>query len=435
LIADQEQKVLRLIDVNSDAIVAHLRELIGFKTVSPSDGPAEGDGYRKLQDLVGGTLEDLGFGVDSWEIDAAELEPFPGSGVDPDRDMSNMPIVVGRRAGGPSRGQGRSLILNGHYDVVPPGIVENWRYEPFAAVVEDGKVFGRGACDMKGGIAAMLMGLRYIQEAGVELAGDVTVQTVPDEEATSMGTLACCQRGYRADAAIIPEPTGMKVLVAMRGGIYGRIRVLGRAGHAEMPQPHWMDGGAVNAIDKAATVIQALQALTEEWKTRPDKQHKLLAPDMIIPTVIHGGDWEVTYPEEVEISFGCKFLPSTQDAKEEIEDHLMRVAALDPWMREHPPQLEVSGWLYGAEIDESEPIVQVGLEALGDLGYAPVLRGYGTLTDAIHLINYAQVPTISIGPSIRSAHMADEYVEISELVDTTKALALAIMRWCGTANQ
>jgi acetylornithine deacetylase len=202
-----------------------------------------------------------------------------------------------------------------------------------------------------------------------------------------------------------------------------------------MPQPHWTEGGAVNAIDKAATVIQALQALTEEWKTRPDKQHKLLAPDMIIPTVIQGGDWEVTYPEEVEISFGCKFIPATQNAREEIEAHLMRIAALDPWMREHPPQLEIGGWLYGAEIEESEPIVQIGLEALGDLGFDPALRGYGTLTDAIHLINYSGIPTISIGPSIRSAHMADEYVEIGELVDTTKALALAIMRWCGVANQ
>ena len=431
MLTEREQKILNLIDDSADAVVETLRCLIGFKTVAPSDAPAEGDDYRQLQELVRGPLDDMGFCTESWEIDAAQLEEFPGSGVNPTRDMSNMPVVVGQLAGA---GQGRSLILNGHYDVVPPGLTDNWRHDPFGAVVEDGKVFGRGACDMKGGIAAMLMALRAIQDAEIKLAGDVTVQTVPDEEATSMGTLACCQRGYRADAAIIPEPTDMKVLVAMRGGLYGRITVFGRAGHAEIPQPHWTEGGAVNAIDKAATVIQALEGLTEEWRTRPDKQHKLLAPDMIIPTVIRGGEWEVTYPEEVEISFGCKFIPSTQSAREEIEAHLMRVAALDPWMREHRPRLEIDGWLYGAEIDESEPVVQIGLEVLGDLGFEPSLLGYGTLSDAIHLINYARVPTISIGPSIQPAHMANEYVEMEELQSVTKALALTIMRWCGVID-
>jgi acetylornithine deacetylase len=429
MLSEQERHVLSLIDDRQQEIVEYLRKLIRFKTVTPPDGGrAEGDDYRNLQILVSETLEALGFELETWEVDAAELERFPGSGVQPGRDLSNMPVVVGTLQG---KGGGKSLILNGHYDVVPLGIVENWAHDPFRGEVEDGKIFGRGACDMKGGLAAMLQAMRCIQDAGIKLSGDLMVQTVPDEESTCMGTLSCCQRGYKADAAIIPEPTDMNVLLAMRGSLYGTITVLGRAGHAEMAQPHWTAGGAVNAITKAVKIIQGLEALADDWHTQPDKQHKYLDPDTIVPTVIKGGEWEVTIPEQVEISFGAMFIPSTHDAREEIEAQLMRIAATDPWLREHPPKLETGEWLYGAEVAENEPIVQTGLEVLKDLEMEPAFIGYGSLTDAIHLINYAQIPAISIGPSSQTAHMTDEFVEIGELVNTTKALALATMRWCG----
>jgi acetylornithine deacetylase len=431
VLTDRETRVLKLIDDSRDEIVEYLQHLIAFKTITPADGAsAETEDYRDLQALVGGSLAEIGFDLETWEVDPSELDRFPGSGVNPHRDLSNMPVIVGQLKGS---GQGKSMILNGHYDVVPPGIAENWRHDPFSGKVEGDKVFGRGACDMKGGIAAMLQAVKSIREAGIELAGDLLVQTVPDEESTSMGTLSCCQRGYRADAALIPEPTELKVLVAMRGSLYGKITVFGRAGHAEVTHPHWTDGGAVNAISKAVRVIRGLEELAGEWHARPDKQHKYLDPDTIVPTVIKGGEWEVTYPEQVEISFGSIFIPGTMDAREEIEAQLMRVAALDPWLREHPPKLETGEWLYGAEVDEAEPIVQTGLEVQADLGLAPGLVGFGSLTDAVHLINYAGIPTISIGPSGYTAHMAEEYVEVGELVTTAKVMALCIMRWCGAA--
>jgi acetylornithine deacetylase len=432
MVSAREKKVLKLIDAHKNEIAEYLQALIRFETITPpEDSSAEGDAYRNLQVMVSETLEAQGFDIDTWEADASELERFPGSGVKPDRDLSNMPIVVGML---PGRGSGRSLILNGHYDVVPTGMIESWHHDPFGAEVTDGNVFGRGACDMKSGLAAMLHAVKYIRQAGIELAGDLLVQTVPDEEMSCMGTLSCCQRGYRADAALIPEPTDLNVLVAMRGSLYGIVTVYGRAGHAEMAQPHWTEGGAVNAISKAVKVIQALDDLSDDWRTRPDKQHPYLSPDAIVPTVIRGGEWEVTYPEQVEISFGSMFIPGTQDARDEIQGHLARVAALDPWMREHPPRLETTEWWYGAEVDEGEPIVQAGLQALRDLDRQPELIGYGTLTDAIHLINYAGIPTISIGPSGKTAHMADEYVEIDDLMNATRALALVVMRWCGVVE-
>jgi acetylornithine deacetylase len=430
VITDREREVLKLIEDGKGDIVDCLQTLISFKTITPpGNDKVETDDYQNLQEFVGGFLGQLGFQIETWDVDAEKLDRFPGSGVKADRDLRGMPVLAGKREG---TGDGKSLILNGHYDVVPPGILGNWKHNPFGGVIEGNKIYGRGACDMKGGIAAMLLALKFIQRSGIELNGDLTVQTVPEEETSCMGTLSCCQRGYTADAAIIPEPTDMQVLIAMRGGIYGKITVFGRAGHAEMTQPHWSKGGAVNAISKACKVVAALEDLSDQWQTQPDKQHKYLDPDIILPTVIKGGEWQVTYPEEVEIDFGAIGITGTKDKQEEIEEQLMRVAATDPWMREHPPEIKFNEeWFYGAEVDENEPIVQVGMQSLADLGVGPKLRGFGSLTDAIHLINYAKVPTISFGPTIKTAHMANEYVEIDELVTTAQALALAIMRWSG----
>jgi acetylornithine deacetylase len=429
VITDQERKVLNLIEVGKGDIVDCLQKLISFKTITPPmEMKVESQDYRHLQDYVSGILDEIGFQTETWEVDAEKLERFPGSGVKQDRDLRGMPVLAAMREGS---GGGKSLILNGHYDVVPPGILENWDYDPFGGQIDGNKLYGRGACDMKGGISAMLQALKFIEHAGIKLKGDITVQTVPEEETSCMGTLSCCQRGYTADAAIIPEPTDMQVLIALRGSVYGKITVFGRAGHAEMTQPHWSEGGAVNAISKAAKVVAAMEDLTEQWRTQPDKQHKYLDPDIIIPTVIHGGEWPVTYPEEVVIEFGTCSVPGAEDKMQEIEDHLQRATAADPWMKENPPQIKFNeAWFYGAEVDKNEPIVQVGMGALEDLGIDPRLRGFGSLTDAIHLINYAKVPTISIGPSIKTAHTANEYVDIDELVTITKILSLAIMRWC-----
>ena len=443
MLSEKEKRVLYLIEENKDEIVKYLRKLISFKTITPPresmqlestymDKSAGMDidrgEHRKLQDLVYKTLEEMNFALDIWEIEPSKLISFPGSGVVPNRDLSDMPVVVGKLKGD---GDGKSLILNGHYDVVPIGVIENWSHDPFKGEIENNKLFGRGACDMKGGIAAMLMAVKFIQQAGIKLNGDLTVETVPDEEKTSMGTLACCQKGYKADAAIIPEPTDMNIYVAMRGNVTGKITVFGRAGHADITQPHWTEGGAVNAISKAVKIILALEELSDDWRKRPDKRHKFLDPDIIIPTLVMGGEWVITYPEKVDLGFTSNFVPGTVDIKKEIQEKITSVANTDPWMREHPPKLEANPWLYGAEIDENEPIAKTTIEAAKELRIESKPIGMGSLTDAIHLINYSKIPTISIGPSIKTAHMANEFVEIDELINTTKVLALAILRWCG----
>ncbi|HSB67393.1 MAG TPA: M20/M25/M40 family metallo-hydrolase, partial [Anaerolineales bacterium] len=298
---------------------------------------------------------------------------------------------------------------------------------------EYGKVYGRGTCDMKGGIAAMLQALRVIREADIQLNGKVMVQVVPEEEASCMGTLSACQHyDFKADAAIIPEPTNMNILVAMRGNASGTIIVYGRAGHADYAvQPYWTEGGAVNAIYKAVKVLQGLEELTLDWSQRPEKQHKYVNPDSVLPTVIHGGDWLVKYPEKVEIQYEANHIPATKNLTEEIMDTIQAIANTDPWMRAHPPEVIPNKPLYGAEISEGEPIIQQVREACHDLGLEPNLTGSDSLTDAVHLVNYAKVPTISVGPTGTRAHKVDEYIEVNELITITKILAISIMRWCG----
>ncbi len=422
---EEEKGVLDRIDRERDQLVDLAVRLIRFPTLAPLLGErAEGTAYRDLQAFVSRRLESLGFRTETWETDASSLENFPGSGVVPDRDLRHMPIVVGRR-----EGRGPSLLLNAHYDVVPPGLRENWTRPPFDGVVEGGQIFGRGACDMKGGFAAMLHALECLRDGGVEPLGPLVFESVPDEEQTSMGTLACCQRGIRADAGIIPEPTGLQVLVACRGSFSGTIVVEGRAGHSEMTQPPWEEGGAVNAIAKAVRVLEGLEALNASWQTAPEKRHKYLDPDIIVPTMIRGGAWEVMHPEKVEIAFTSDFVPATKDIRGEIQELLDTIAARDSWMREHPPRLEPAGFLYAGEVREDEPIVQTGSAALEDLGIPPRLVGFGSLTDMVHLTNVTKVPTISIGPSPATAHTANEHVSVQELVTTSKALALTLMRW------
>ncbi len=426
--SDVEQRVLGAIERREDALVDLLVRLIRFRTVSPLLGArAEGAAYRDLQLFVAERLRPLGFDVETWEADASDLDAFPGSGVVPDRDLSNMPILVGSRPG-----RGRSLLLNAHYDVVPPGVAENWSRPPFEGALANGRVYGRGACDMKGGFAAMLFALECIAEAGVEIPGPLLFESVPDEEQTSMGTLACCQRGLRADAGIIPEPTGLQVLVACRGSFSGTIVVTGRAGPSEMTQPPPEQGGAVNAIAKAVRVLEGLEALNASWQASPGRRHKYLDPDTIVPTMIRGGEWEVMHPERVEIAFTSDFVPATKDIRGEIQALLDSIAARDPWMREHPPVIVPAGYLYAGEVREDEPIVRTAAAALADLGIPPRLKGMGSLTDMVHLVNTAKVPTVSVGPSPDTAHAADENVAVEELILTAKALALMILRWGGT---
>ena len=327
-------------------------------------------------------------------------------------------------------------MLNGHVDVVDVEPRSAWSVDPFEAVVRDGHVWGRGACDMKGGVAAMVIAAESLAEAGVALAGDLVVNTVTDEESTGAGGLVTA-RTVAADAAVVPEPSGLAVWIACRGSLLPTITVEGRAGHAGIAPRHPDGGGPVNAIEKATYIIEALRRLREEWALRP--AHPYLSPPDVVPTMIKGGEWLVSYPARCRLDCHVEYLPDQADAdgwgsdvEAEIEDWIAAVAAGDPWLRQHPPTVE---WLVGgvppAEVADDDPVVRALLEAERKLGRAPRLGGLDNWHDGATLIVEGGIPAVCYGPGdVHLAHTADERVPITDLVACAQGIALAVMRFC-----
>jgi acetylornithine deacetylase len=273
----------------------------------------------------------------------------------------------------------------------------------------------------------------------VQLVGDVLFCSNTDEESSGAGSWSAVERGVSADAGICAEPTGFNAWTACRGAQTVVIKVEGRAGHAEVPQPHWVSGGAVNAIEKAVPLLASIERLRNEWRVRPDQLHPLLSPGGILPTVIRGGTWIVTYPESCEFICDVEYLPGQVDdqgmgelVRQEVMQWVNTVAASDPWLAQHPPEWQWIADVPPAEISSEHGIVTTVLACASDLGRAGAIAGLDAWHDAATFTLLGGTPTVSFGPGgLESAHAVDEYVPVRDLVDHCAAVALAIMRWCG----
>jgi acetylornithine deacetylase len=348
------------------------------------------------------------------------------------------PITVGTLRGA---GGGRSLIINGHIDVVNAGDPELWTVPPFSAEIRDGRIVGRGSLDMKGGIAAAMFALRALKACGVRLAGDLFFEVVTDEETCAMGTIAAIERGYRADAGLVPEPTDMALWTATRGILHGSVKIEGRSAHAEINQPSWQDGGGVNAIEKTAKVIGALQGLSEEWSRREDKRHPLLGVPAIHPTLVRGGAFIANIPESCELGINTTYLPQNADAdgfgsvpKAEIEAAVARLAEQDEWLALHPPRWTWATDYPPCEFDPGTPIIAVAAAAARELGRETVVEGLDSAYDGALLTRFAGTPSPAWGPGETDrAHTTDESIGIDELAVAARLYARAIVAWCGRA--
>ncbi|MGH2948547.1 MAG: ArgE/DapE family deacylase [Solirubrobacteraceae bacterium] len=417
-------------------LVELTRSFVALDTVSVDLSP--GSEHRtnregELQELAGGVLADLGAEVDQWEPDPAALRDHPM--MPPWHHWEGRPITVATLRGS---GGGRSLIVNGHIDVVSPGDLSRWTTPPFAAEVRDGRVYGRGAVDMKGGVAAAIFALRALRDVGVRLAGDLIVQVVPDEETCAMGTVAAIERGYRADAGLVPEPTRMNLWIATRGLLHGSFTVPGRSAHAEVNQPPWEQGGGVNAIERTVPLLQALQDLNESWR---DKRHALLGTPRAQPTIVRGGAFISNVPEACEVHLNATYLPGETDAggygsapRAQIVEAVDTSAARDGWLREHPVRWTWATDYPPSEIDPGAPIVAVAQAAARAVGGDGRPEGIDTTYDGALLTRLAGVPAPAFGPGdLGRAHAPDEWIGIDELSAGARAYARAIVTWCGAA--
>ena len=429
-----EERVVQLIREAREELVTTVDQLVSCVTTArrPLPGDLAHD-EAKLQSILGKRLRAIGAEVDVWEPEAipAAHPLYPGG-----LDFAGRPQLAALIRGS---GHGPSILTSGHIDAVTANPSE-WRSDPFRATERDGRLYGRGVVDMKGGIASVLCAVEALQRAGVRLRGDIVFTTNTDEESSGAGSWAITQRGCRADGGICAEPTSFKTLIVCRGMVKPRITVRGRAGHTQFVHPHWSEGGPVNAIEKAYLVIGAIKELREEWRTRSDHQHPLLPPGDIIPTIISGGEWEVTYPPSCTISCDVQYVPAQADAdgsgstiKGEIMQRLNTAALADPWFVEHPLGWEWAWGVAPAEMAADHPLVAVLLDAGADLGRPGEIGGTGTWHDGANFALYGDTPCLSYGPGdVRRAHTVDEFIPVDEMVDYAAIIAVAVMRYCGT---
>ena len=405
--------------VDVDEIVQLTRELVRIPSITGTAGECDG------QDWVAEQWRASGIETDVWDDDPAMLartSGFPGAETDRDRVRG----AAGRVAG---TGGGRSLLLGGHVDVVPAGDPALWRADPFDGRLEDGAVWGRGACDMKAGLVCNLAAVRAVQRAGIQLRGDIVLHSVVGEEDGGVGTFATLRRGHRADAAIITEPTNGTVIVANAGALTFRLEVHGQAAHASV-----RDEG-VSAVEKLVPVLDALARLETERNADPDP----LLADRAIPYAlsigtVHAGEWASTVPDLLvaEGRLGVALDEDPGAARAALETAVASACADDAWLADHPVQVSWPGGQFASgRFPVGHPLLDVVRAATVDAGAPlPSVAGAPYGSD-LRLLAAAGIPTLHIGPGdVRHAHAVDEQVAVSELAWVTRMLVLAIVRWC-----
>ena len=413
-------RVDHAVDALAPELIAIAQSLVRIPSVSGNEQVA--------QRTIAAKYESLGLETDIFAASREAIESHPAFCDDaiPFVDRLN---VVGRWRG---KGGGRSLIVNGHMDVVPPGDLAKWTRDPWSGDIDGDRLYGRGACDMKSGLASAAFAVRALQSLGVELRGDVLLQSVIGEETGGVGSLTTIVRGYRADACIIPEPMDLRISPVQTGALTFRLTVHGRGAHACM-KPH-----GVNAITEFVPIMLALEQLNADRHLRfrddlfEDPQN---IASLSVGTV-RAGDWPSTVPDVLVAEGRLGVFPneSTAEARAALIAAVNEVASRSSWLAEHPPTI---AWVEGQFEPGSTPLNAPILECLSASHEAvmrtpPRVFGVPCGTDLRLFTRHAGIPTVLYGPgSLLNAHAADEFVLLSEVVSCTKVLARTMLTWCG----
>lgn len=383
--------------VDPEALLATARALIAARSENP-----------------GGTEDDAA---------AVAGEVLAGLGADPTvvRGDAGRPSVVASLGAG----QGPSLAWNGHLDTVPAGAPDTWSAPPFAGSVTDGRLIGRGACDMKGPVAAALAAAAAVQRAGVDLAGSVTFHLAADEELAGVhGTQVLRDRGLLTqDAAIVGEPSDLSIGLAERGGAWITATAFGKAAHGS--QPH----RGVNAI---TTMARFLLRLPEGL---PDVEHPLCGRPTVNAALIEGGSAPNVVPDRCAVDIDRRIVPGETDPAAVLAPFEAVVADL---RRAHPEtelSVEIREWTDAAEAPADSRVAAIArLATSAETGATPLDAGFTGITDARFYINDARIPAIIWGPgSLTVAHTADEWILVEGLVTAARAYARCFVAFCGAA--
>jgi acetylornithine deacetylase len=423
-----EQQALASLD--EAGLLLNLRELLRIPSVTGRESEA--------QRWLGEQMRAAGLDVDLWTIDVEELrsrDDFPGMEVER-AGHEALGLVGSWQYGETSKRAGKRLLFNGHIDVVPEGDHANWSHDPWGAEQDSEYIYGRGACDMKGGLLAALYAIKAIKTSGVPLRGSLHLQSVIGEEDGGLGTFAALVRGHTGDAAIICEPTRLNLIPAQAGALTFTVRVPGKSAHASVR----LEG--VSALEKYLDIHRELLQLESERNRAV--QHPLLGKlDLPYPLSIgriQAGNWSSSVPEALfcEGRIGVAMGESSQEVRELFEQTLRTLSAADSWLREHP--LEI-GWTGGqfesGEIPRDHALVRLCGQCMHDLtGAEPEIEGAPYGSDLRLLVNLGDIPALLFGPGdVRVAHMPDERVRISEIVQAARAYILAALRYLGVESE
>lgn len=377
--------------IREEEVIRVLQDLVRIPSRNP---PGE---EKECAEYVIQTMSNWGF------VTELITEPFP-----------NRPQVVATYEGTEDE---PTLILNGHLDVVPEGDVKKWSVHPFGGLVKDGKVYGRGSCDMKGGITAMMIAAKALQDSKVKLRGNLVLQFAVGEETGEPGTkYLLVDKGIKGDWGIVLEATNLKVATAEKGLAWFHVTVKGKPAHASTPEL------GINAIDKAMKLVLALKKCDHKILKR---KHPMLGRAICSVTMIEGGTKENIIPESCKLAIDRRFLPEeTADSVEkELRSVLYELQKQDP---EFEYELMRKMVYEPAEIPVDSMIARVVRKNVKEItGVTPEPCGTLGSTDMRNFVNDAKIPAITWGPGDPDKnHVIDESVEINQVIDATKVLVL-----------
>lgn len=416
-----ERELLAAVDALQPELVSLLASLVRFPSLMGEETSA--------QDFMEGLFRGLGLEVDRFEVRDEDLLGMPGY-APPTGQWARHDNVVGAHR--PRAAVGRSLILNGHIDVVPIGAKELWTSPPFEPVVRDGRLYGRGAGDMKAGIAAYVIAFDALKRIGMQPAAPVWLQSVVEEECTGNGALACLKRGYRADAALIPEPFDHAILHAQVGVIWLAVDVYGRPAHVLNVK------NGINAIEAAFALYQGLTTLRDEWN-RPAHRHAAYADHEHAINFnlgrIHGGEWASSVPTKctIEVRCGIPIGMRAEDARTAIEARIAHTVQTDARLAGVQHRVRYAGFQSeGCVVAKDLPMMRLLAQTHEQvMGTPPAWLASTATTDARVFNLYGDTPATCYGPEATHIHGIDESVSLESTRQVARVLALYLARWCG----
>lgn len=421
---DSDEKLVNAIaeavDARRDSTIRLLQSFVHIPSVTGREG--------EMAKAVEQAFHERDLDVDLWEATPEDVAPYLEH-VGEQETYTDRPNAVGTHAG---TGDGRSILLNAHMDTVDPGDPAAWTRAPRSGAVEGDLLYGRGSCDMKGGLVTYLIALDALRDLGVELRGDVKVAATVGEENGGLGALSTVLRGHRADAALITEPTRLSLVPAQGGSLVFRLTVPGRSAHAAV-----RDEG-VSALEKFVPIFEDLMQLERERNAT--LRHPLYDDiENKVPInigVVRAGNWASTVPESLVAEGRIGLIPGeeVEPFKEQVEERIHNAANRDSWLREHPPEIEWFGGQFApAEVPPDAPICEAVMRAHElTTGRKPKVEGVPYGADMRLFTRLGEMPCVMYGAGdVNVAHAPDEHIGIPDLLTATKTIALLLTDWCG----